>query len=54
MGRPLDPKRQTRFPPSGPSDERSHMADLRELEDAILLLQEQVAELKKQLESVSG
>lgn len=50
----LDESRETRFPPSGPRDVRSHMSNLRELEDAIILLQQQVATLQAQVTALQN
>lgn len=41
MGEPLDSTRQTRFPRNPPSHVESQQLNLRELEDAIIWLQDQ-------------
>ena len=58
MGYIVDNSRATRFPPSGPrgwpNDPRSFMADLRELEQAILALQKENESLKERLTALGG
>lgn len=49
MGRIISSTRQTRFAPSGPKSVSSHMADLRELEQAIAELQDLVAAQAKEI-----
>lgn len=54
MGEALDKNRQTRFPPSGPRDDKSQQKNLAELESAILFLQDQVTTLTNAVKNINA
>jgi hypothetical protein len=52
MGEPLDETRPTRFPPKGPLNQESQQRNFRELEEAIIYLQQKVDELQQKIEEL--
>jgi len=54
VGQPLDETRQTRFPSSQPLRVESQQANLRELEEAIVYLQQKVDALENRIKELEA